>query len=81
MLNEVPDITEVEKRIAELSEAMSKSEVNWDITKLVDTNLAYEQAETRLAELTAASIPEFRESVRKAVEGAGQNSLFWAAQR
>ena len=45
------EITELEKRIAELSEAMTKPEVARDITRLVKVNDDYQSAETRLAEL------------------------------
>ena len=45
------EITELEKRIAELSEAMTKPEVARDITRLVKVNDEYQSAETRLAEL------------------------------
>ena len=45
------EITELEKRIAELSDAMTKPEVARDITRLVKVNDEYQSAETRLAEL------------------------------
>ena len=45
------EITETEKRIANLSEEMSKPEVARDITRLVTVNDEYQQTETRLAEL------------------------------
>ena len=45
------EITELEKRIAELSEAMTKPEVARDITRLVKVNDDYQKAESRLAEL------------------------------
>ncbi len=45
------EITELEKRIAELSNEMTKPEVARDITKLVAVNDEYQQSETRLAEL------------------------------
>jgi ATP-binding cassette subfamily F protein 3 len=45
------EISDLEKRIAELSEEMSTPEVARDITKLVAVNDEYKQAEARLAEL------------------------------
>jgi ATP-binding cassette subfamily F protein 3 len=45
------EITEIEKRIAELSVQMAKPEVARDITKLVKANDEYQQAEARLSEL------------------------------
>jgi protein subunit release factor A len=45
------EIAELEKRIAELSAEMSKPEVARDITKLVQVNDDYQQADARLAEL------------------------------
>jgi hypothetical protein len=45
------EITELEKRVAELSEAMTKPEVARDITRLVTANDEYQKAESRLAEL------------------------------
>jgi ATP-binding cassette, subfamily F, member 3 len=45
------EISELEKRLAELAEEMCKPEVARDITKLVKANEDYEQAETRLAAL------------------------------
>jgi prephenate dehydratase len=45
------EISELEKRIAELSNEMARPEVARDITKLVSINDAYQQAEARLAEL------------------------------
>ena len=45
------EITELEKQIAELSEAMTKPEVARDITRLVKVNYDYQKAESRLAEL------------------------------
>ena len=45
------EITDLEKRIAELSEEMTKPEVARDISKLVKANDEYEQAQARLAEL------------------------------
>ena len=45
------EITELEKRIAELSEEMTKPEVARDITRLVKVNDDYQKAESRLAEL------------------------------
>jgi len=45
------EISELEKRVAELSEAMTKPEVARDITKLVKANDDYQKAESRLAEL------------------------------
>src|SRR5438874_7888933 len=45
------EITETEKRIANLSEEMSKPEVARDITRLVTVNDEYQQTEARLAEL------------------------------
>jgi protein subunit release factor A len=45
------EITELEKRIAELSAAMAKPDVARDISKLVATNDEYQQSEARLAEL------------------------------
>src|SRR5205814_6142060 len=43
------EITELEKNIAELSAEMSKPEVARDITRLVQVNDTYQQAEARLA--------------------------------
>jgi protein subunit release factor A len=45
------EITELEKRIAELTEALTKPEVARDITRLVKVNDDYQKAESRLAEL------------------------------
>jgi ATP-binding cassette subfamily F protein 3 len=45
------EISELEKRIAELSAEMARPEVARDITRLVKVNDDYQQAETRLAEL------------------------------
>jgi protein subunit release factor A len=45
------EIAELEKRIAELSAEMSRPEVARDITKLVQVNDDYQQADARLAEL------------------------------
>jgi ATP-binding cassette subfamily F protein 3 len=45
------DITAGEKRLAELSEDMSKPEIARDITKLVSVNEEYESTQARLAEL------------------------------
>jgi ATP-binding cassette subfamily F protein 3 len=45
------EITELEKQIAELSEALTKPEVARDITRLVTANDDYQKAESRLAEL------------------------------
>ena len=45
------EITEVEKRLADLSAEMAKPEVARDITKLVKVNDDYQQSERRLAEL------------------------------
>ena len=45
------EITELERRIAELSEEMTKPEVARDITRLVKVNDDYQEAENRLAEL------------------------------
>ncbi len=45
------EISQLEKRLADLTEEMSKPEVARDITKLVKANEDYEQTETRLAEL------------------------------
>ncbi|HEU5235663.1 MAG TPA: ABC-F family ATP-binding cassette domain-containing protein [Pyrinomonadaceae bacterium] len=45
------EITELERRIAELSEEMTKPEVARDITRLVKVNDDYQQAELRLGEL------------------------------
>jgi ATP-binding cassette, subfamily F, member 3 len=45
------EITELERRLAELSDDMTKPEVARDITKLVKANEEYQQAESRLAEL------------------------------
>ena len=45
------EISDLEKRIAELSKEMARPEVARDITKLVKVNDDYQQAETRLAEL------------------------------
>jgi ATP-binding cassette subfamily F protein 3 len=45
------EISALEKRIAELSEEMSKPEVARDITKLVRVNDDYQQADARLGEL------------------------------
>ncbi len=45
------EIIELEKRISDLSNEMTKPEVARDITKLVSVNNEYEQAEARLAEL------------------------------
>ena len=47
------EITELEKHIAELSAEMTKPEVARDITRLVQVNDNYQQAEARLAELMA----------------------------
>jgi ATP-binding cassette subfamily F protein 3 len=47
------EITELERHIAELSAEMSKPEVARDITRLVQVNDTYQQAEARLAELMA----------------------------
>ncbi len=60
------EISELEKRIADLSKKMSEPEVARDITKLVEVNDEYQRAESRLAELldeweraeTAASSPK-----------------------
>ena len=60
------EITETEKHIAELSAEMSKPEVARDITRLVQVNDTYQNAEARLAELMAeweraeSSIPSSR---------------------
>ena len=43
------EITELEKRIAELSDEMTKPEIARDITKLVAVNDEYERAEAQLA--------------------------------
>ena len=45
------EIADLEKRIAELAEEMTRPEVARDITKLVKVNDDYQQAETILAEL------------------------------
>ncbi len=45
------EIADLEKRIAELSAEMARPQVARDITKLVEVNDAYQQAENRLAEL------------------------------
>jgi ATP-binding cassette subfamily F protein 3 len=45
------EISELEKRIADLSTEMAKPEVARDITELVRVNDAYQQADARLAEL------------------------------
>lgn len=45
------EITELERRIAELSNDMTKQEIARDITRLVAVNDEYERSETRLAEL------------------------------
>ena len=45
------EISELEKRIADLSKKMSEPEVARDITKLVEVNDEYQRAESRLAEL------------------------------
>jgi ATP-binding cassette subfamily F protein 3 len=45
------EISELEKRIAELSAEMARPEIARDITKLVRVNDDYQQAEARLAEL------------------------------
>jgi ATP-binding cassette subfamily F protein 3 len=45
------DITDMEKRIAELSDEMSKPEIARDITKLVAVNDEYERSQTRLTAL------------------------------
>src|SRR6266478_6655333 len=45
------EITELEKRIADLSTEMAKPEIDRDITELVRVNDAYQQADARLAEL------------------------------
>jgi len=45
------EISELEKRIAELSNEMARPEVARDITKLVSVNDLYQQSEARLAEL------------------------------
>jgi ATP-binding cassette, subfamily F, member 3 len=45
------EISELEKRIAELSTEMARPEVARDITKLVRVNDDYQQADARLAEL------------------------------
>ena len=45
------EISELEKRIADLSKKMSEPEVARDITKLVQVNDEYQQSERRLAEL------------------------------
>jgi len=45
------EIAELEKRIAKLSEEMTKPEVAREISKLVKANDEYEQAQARLAEL------------------------------
>jgi ATP-binding cassette, subfamily F, member 3 len=45
------EISELEKRIADLSEEMSRPEVARDITKLVQVNESYQQSEARLSEL------------------------------
>ena len=45
------EITQLEKRIAELSSEMTKPEVARDISKLVKANDEYEQAQAGLAEL------------------------------
>jgi ATP-binding cassette subfamily F protein 3 len=47
------EITEVEKRMTELTEEMAKPEVARDITRLVEVNNQYEQTQTRLSELFA----------------------------
>jgi len=43
------EITEVEKRIAELSQEMTKPEIARDITRLVAVNDEYERSEVQLA--------------------------------
>jgi ATP-binding cassette subfamily F protein 3 len=48
------EISELEKRIAELSAEMAQPEVARDITKLVKVNDDYQQAEARLTELLDA---------------------------
>jgi len=45
------EITGLEKRIAELSDEMTKPEIARDITKLVAVNDEYQRSEGRLAEL------------------------------
>src|SRR3984893_13670460 len=45
------EITELEKRMAELSEDMARPEIARDITKLVKVNNDYSEAEARLAQL------------------------------
>jgi hypothetical protein len=45
------EISELEKRIAELSTEMARPEVARDITRLVRVNDDYQQADARLAEL------------------------------
>jgi hypothetical protein len=45
------EITEVEKRIAELSDEMTKPEIARDITKLVAVNEEYQRSEAQLAML------------------------------
>ena len=45
------EISELEKRIADLSAEMSKPEIARDITKLVRVNDDYQEADARLAEL------------------------------
>ena len=45
------EISELEKRIAALSAEMARPEVARDITKLVQVNDDYQQAEARLTEL------------------------------
>jgi ATP-binding cassette subfamily F protein 3 len=45
------EITELEKRISDLSHEMTKPEIARDITKLVAVNDEYQQSEARLAEL------------------------------
>jgi protein subunit release factor A len=45
------EITELEKRIAELSETMTKPEVARDITRLVKVNDDYQSAQSRLTDL------------------------------
>ncbi|HXM49592.1 MAG TPA: ABC-F family ATP-binding cassette domain-containing protein [Pyrinomonadaceae bacterium] len=45
------EISELEKRIADLSTEMAKPEIARDITELVRVNDAYQQADARLAEL------------------------------
>jgi predicted nucleic acid-binding Zn-ribbon protein len=45
------EIAEVEQRIKDLSDQLATPEVARDITKLVEANDQYQQAEARLAEL------------------------------